>query len=318
MAYDDEFAQDLTKDQIKAATIDDFFYYELEDVPISRKTPLSLDFIKGFRSKYEDIYEICSTKRSPGAERARPSEAMMLLDVMHMVKFVNKAGAPLTTGPVSVMLARDGSGENQKGGQKFMVQNMLKFTPSNSTAWLEITSALNVRAQWKAVPIMPRPASSLLDPDRVKTADDDWLFLNVGDSDVSRFREIKKQVTKLDGEGAGFERCDTVCTLELTSENVDPIRFKFEHSFEGYVKRETIPAEGGAGQFQLSGFDASEVLQGLGANGVNPKKKLTLAGMLEGSKTTSLVFTLVHFRWTSSVDSSAVPPTRWNSLNSLA
>jgi len=319
VGIDDEFAQGLTEDQIKAGTIDDFFYYELQDVPISRKTPVALDFIDTFRSKYEDIYEIDSKKIAPGGEqRHSRDEADILLEVLHKVKFVNKAGAPLTTGPVSVMLARGGSGDGQLGGLKFMVQDTLKFTPFNSTASLNITSALNVRAQWKELPQVRQAEDHFVNPQEIRSSED-FVVLSLGDADVSRFHEAgrgkNQDYPDRDGMVWRFQRNETLCTLRLTSENVDPIRIKFEHTFEGFVKREMAPPVAAmatasaptptgpgalaspSGGFKLGGFDAHEVP--LGASAVNPRKKLIIEGALEGQKRTkSLVFTVVHFDWT--------------------
>jgi len=181
----------------------------------------------------------------------------------------------------------------------------LKFTPFNSTAWLKITSALNVQATWREVPSVPQAAEgNFVNPQEMHAASADFVVLNVGDGDVSRFREAGREKNQVTPDQHGMvwrlERSETRCSLKLTSENVDPIRIKFEHTFEGFVRGESrVPNADAqaASAFKIGGFDASEVV--LGASGVNPVKKVTIQGMLEGNKKVqSLVFTAVRFQWT--------------------
>merc|ERR1740121_624027 len=121
-----------------------------------------------------------------------------------------------------------------------MVQDTLKFTPFNSSASIKITSALNVSAQWKQVPVGRQGIEEQLVNLQNIRSSDDFVVLNLADADVSRFHEsARDRETTPDRDGKVWRLCrnETTCTLKLTSENVDPIPIKFEHRSQGFIKK---------------------------------------------------------------------------------
>ena len=120
-------------------SVEDFFHYQLQAVPLKHKEPVKMPFIKQSGDiKYEDIYFIDLDNKVQVAGSGEDEESSV--EVKHAVSFQNTTGQPLTSGPVSV-LAREKEGQG-----RFMVQAMLKFSPPEKPVIVEISKSQDVQA----------------------------------------------------------------------------------------------------------------------------------------------------------------------------
>ena len=124
-------------------SVEDFFHYQLQAVPLKHKEPVKMPFIKQSGDiKYEDIYFIDLDNKVRVASSGEDEES--IVEVKHAVSFQNTTGQPLTSGPVSV-LASEKEGQGQG---RFMVQAMLKFSPPERPVIVEISKSQDVQAKF--------------------------------------------------------------------------------------------------------------------------------------------------------------------------
>lgn len=108
---------------------EDLFFYRQMNVNLKRGDR-ALYALFTAKSDFEHLY----TADLPGTdENARPSVNENAVDVWHTIKFTNKAGQPLTTGPLSVY----------KDGQ-ILGQDTLTYTSAGAEANVKISKALDV------------------------------------------------------------------------------------------------------------------------------------------------------------------------------
>eukprot|EP00092_Neocalanus_flemingeri_P030518 GFUD01033135.1.p1 GENE.GFUD01033135.1~~GFUD01033135.1.p1 ORF type:complete len:559 (-),score=202.78 GFUD01033135.1:889-2565(-) len=123
-------------------SVEDFFHYQLQSVPLNHKQPVKMPFIKQCGDiKYEDIYFIDLDNNVRIASSGEDEESSV--EVKHAISFKNSSGQPLTSAPVSI-LAR----EKEEGQSKFMVQGMMKFTGPGKPVIVEITRSKDVQANY--------------------------------------------------------------------------------------------------------------------------------------------------------------------------
>ena len=138
-------------------TVEDFFHYQLESVPLKFDQPLSMPFLKQQGGvKYEDIYYLDLDKKVQVATSEEDEKSSV--EVMHAITFKNPTGQPLTTAPVSV-LARE---EGDEGQGKFLVQAMMKFTAPEKPVTVEITRSFEVKVRLGRNLTQPTTSSCIL------------------------------------------------------------------------------------------------------------------------------------------------------------
>ena len=116
--------------------VEDFFHYVLKNVPIKNGHPISLDFIKPVSGvKYEDVYYINLDQADMDIKGS--------VQVMHAISFKNISEQPLTIGPVTVLC-----NTKEEKNSKFLVQGLMKFTGINQDANVEITTSMDVLANF--------------------------------------------------------------------------------------------------------------------------------------------------------------------------
>merc|ERR1719186_1415607 len=124
-------------------TVEDFFHYQLESVPLKFDQPLSMPFLKQQGGvKYEDIYYLDLDKKVQVATSEEDEKSSV--EVKHAITFKNPTGQPLTTAPVSVLATEEGD----EGQGKFLVQAMMKFTAPEKPVTVEITRSFEVKASF--------------------------------------------------------------------------------------------------------------------------------------------------------------------------
>lgn len=138
---------DEDNDKIEGETVQDFYHYQLRNVPINFKQPISLPFIEACANiEYEDIYYFDLNKKL--LQKKKPCGDEGMIKAMHAVTFKNISGKPLTTAPVSVFSEGTTTEDSGDDSNKFMVQTTMKFTAQNESATVEITDALDVDAKF--------------------------------------------------------------------------------------------------------------------------------------------------------------------------
>ena len=126
----------------------DFYFYRLKNVPLHYNQPMSLPFIEEFTSEpYQDVYFFDLSNKGLAKDDT-------MIEATHAITFKNTSGQPFTTGPVSVLMAKE-SKVTDKGDKirnndenNFLVQSLMKFTGPNKIATVEITKALDVEGKF--------------------------------------------------------------------------------------------------------------------------------------------------------------------------
>jgi len=141
---EDDYDIDQSVEGIKGGeNVEDFFYYQLECVPLKHDQPVKIPFIKQCGEiEYEDIYFIELDRKVDVAINGEDEESSV--EVKHAITFKNPTGQPLTSAPVSVLAQEKG----EEGQSRFMVQAMMKFTGPGKPVTVELTRTFDVQANF--------------------------------------------------------------------------------------------------------------------------------------------------------------------------
>jgi len=133
-------------------TVEDFYHYKLENVPLKHRQPVSMNFIKACPNvEYEDIYYLDLNQKMTVYRSTEDSEEE--LEAIHAISFKNVSEQPLTSAPVSVLAKKASEDWRSEDGDtinenNFMVQGMMKFTQVGKSATVEITKAMDVNGKF--------------------------------------------------------------------------------------------------------------------------------------------------------------------------
>ena len=126
----------------------DFYFYRLKNVPLHYNQPMSLPFIEEFTSEpYQDVYFFDLSNKGSANDDT-------MVEATHAITFKNTSGQPFTTGPVSVLMAKESKVMDKddkirnNDENNFLVQSLMKFTGPNKIATVEITKALDVEGKF--------------------------------------------------------------------------------------------------------------------------------------------------------------------------
>ncbi|CAF0887173.1 unnamed protein product [Adineta ricciae] len=118
--------------------VDDLHLYEFKNVLLEKQERLVLP-IFDVELPYKDVYHCKIESNSTQYSNTSSAENKPYEEVWHSVKFDNATNFVLTTAPVLVT-----KGQNE---QQFVGQDLLTYTPKGSTAFVNLTKALDVRVQ---------------------------------------------------------------------------------------------------------------------------------------------------------------------------
>eukprot|EP00092_Neocalanus_flemingeri_P085898 GFUD01108153.1.p1 GENE.GFUD01108153.1~~GFUD01108153.1.p1 ORF type:complete len:354 (+),score=101.75 GFUD01108153.1:108-1064(+) len=123
-------------------SVQDFFHYNLKNVPLKFNQPLSIPFIEECDNiEFEDIYYL-NLDNVSNSSRPYNDDEQSSVEVKHAITFKNISGQPLTTAPVSILA------KTKENNSKFMVQGMMKFTNAAKNATIEITRTMDVQSKF--------------------------------------------------------------------------------------------------------------------------------------------------------------------------
>ena len=141
MEFDDVPEMDEAEGIEGGESLEDFFHYNLKNVPLKFSHPLSIPFIEECDNiDFEDIYYLNLDKVSNS--RTYNDDEQSSVEVKHAITFKNTSGQPLTTALVSILA------KNKDNNSKFMVQGMMKFTGPAKNATIEITRTMDVESKF--------------------------------------------------------------------------------------------------------------------------------------------------------------------------
>jgi len=121
---------------MQTSDAEDHHYYEWKDVLLTHQERVYLPmFDSSF--EYSDVYR-CDIDGNQSGVNNYNGEDDDLQDVWHAVQFKNNTDLTWTTAPVVSFK-----------GQKFVSQDMVKYTPPGETSTINLTKALNVKVVFK-------------------------------------------------------------------------------------------------------------------------------------------------------------------------
>merc|ERR1719483_1018025 len=124
-----------------AQSVEDFFHYDLKNVPLKFDHPMSIPFIDECDNiGYEDIYYLDLDKVSNSSSHNDDEQSSV--EVKHAITFKNTSGQPLITAPVSVLA------KTKNSSSKFLVQATMKYTGPAKNATIEITRSMDVESKF--------------------------------------------------------------------------------------------------------------------------------------------------------------------------
>ncbi|UJR35070.1 hypothetical protein I4U23_027846 [Adineta vaga] len=120
--------------------VDDLHLYEFKNVLLEKKERLILP-IFDIEIPYKDVYHCKIDSNTSRSNYPANGEIKQYEEVWHSVKFDNSTNVVLTTAPVVIT-----KGQQE---QQFVGQDTLTYTSKGSTAFVNLTKALDVRIQFE-------------------------------------------------------------------------------------------------------------------------------------------------------------------------